>query len=146
MKDSKQYEWTERKVSGITLKIGVGIFLTCLAVMLVSLVWSLISAESDGILWGLAIMFGSMPVSIVFLAIAGITSTKGAYTTKFINTVEERIKASRSKDDLIAVRKYFYAQAVGEDKLCRLGYPDSIKKLHDKIAAQIEILEKIEAK
>ena len=142
MKDSKQYEWTERKVSAITCNIGVGIFLVCLGIMLVILILSAFTAIN--FLWGVGIFFASMPVSLIFLAISGITSTKGKYTTGFIDKMEKLLKECRSKEELIAVRKYFYSQAVGENKLCRLAYPSSIKTLYDKIAAQIEILEKIE--
>ncbi len=137
----REYEWVENKVSYTTLVIGCVIFIIGFLSMIVVVLVSLFT-KIDAMV-GMVILLLSMPTALPFFIISSSTSTGEKYTTEFIIKCNKMLDDVKSKEDLIALQKYVYSQAVSDDNLIRLDSPESVQKLIVKINSQIEILNKI---
>lgn len=139
----KNYEWKENKVVDVIGNIGVASFILGFVSLVVILLFSLFGIIS--IDYGIVSFFGGMFLAIPFFLIAGRLSTKDKYTRVFIADIENKLRNAKSKQDLINLKEFFENEAIGESgKTYRLSFPADLKRLHQTIIDQIDILNKIE--
>ena len=65
------------------------------------------------------------------------------YTKEFITYINKKLDSAKNLEDLVEIQKEFESLAI-ENKMYCLSDSITIRKLHEKILNQIEILEKYE--
>jgi hypothetical protein len=136
---NKNYEWTENKLSNVSSTIGVWIFILAFSSSIISLIFAEIF-DFDPLI-SMAVLFGGWVLSIPFLLVSMITSTKNKYTRKFIDEIEIKIVESSTLPELLELHAYFCNQAI-EGSSYRLSFPATLRTLHTILIAKIEILKK----
>ena len=89
-------------------------------------------------------MFGFLfiPLSFLFLTISKIISNKGKYSSQFIDYMENKVNNSKTIGELEDCLNEFNFLVI-RNGMYDLEYPTDLRRIHQKIINQIEILKKI---
>ena len=137
----KEYRFKENRISEITGVIGAGVFLLGGLSMIIIFIISLFPNNVDAI-YGLVCFLISLPIAALFLGISASFSQCNKFTKVFIEEIKEELAKATTLESLYIVSDKLWDEAVNENKMIRLSYPLTIKKLMDEIHYKIDILKK----
>ena len=124
-------KFKENKIASILSTIGVSLFLlwfVCLFLMIFNMIFG--------------IGFLLLPIAGIFIGISYTFSKRDEYTKTFLKYIDNKIYNSKNLEDLNSVLNEFETLAI-ENKLYCLSFPNDIRKRHEKIINQMEILKKL---
>lgn len=87
----------------------------------------------------LAVVF--FPISALLVIISSSMSDLNDYSEKFIIYMNSKIDKATTLQELLQIEEEFITLAIENDMYC-LKFPHAIRKIHEKILNQIEILKK----
>jgi hypothetical protein len=123
-------KFEEKKIVNILNLIGLSFFLLFLISVFLMVFNSIF-----------LIGFISLPVSALFIILASSLSNKGKYSEKFIHYMYGKINNCNTLMELKECLSEFEDLAI-KDGMYDLKYPVDLRRIHEKLIFQIEILEK----
>jgi hypothetical protein len=123
-------KFKEKKIVNILFTTAVSMFGLWIITLILSVFNSIFLAG-----------FLLIPVAALCLLIGSILSDSKKYSREFIDYMDNRINKAKTLHDLYDCLDEFQNLAIENNMYC-LDYAHDLRKIHQKIISQIEILEK----
>jgi hypothetical protein len=124
-------KFEEKKIVNILQTVSVVLFFLFLTSLLLTIL-------NEVFVFG----FLFIPLSFLFLTISKMISNKGKYSSQFIDYMENKVNNSSTIGELEDCLDEFNFLAI-RNGMYDLEYPTDLRRIHQKIINQIEILKKI---
>lgn len=123
----KEYKIKENKTAELFGNIFMGIFLSSLVLCLILCISGFWYKENP--IYGLGILFGSLPISFILNVISLFYSTLDKQSEEFLNQIQEKSKKASSLKELQEIYFELKDEAVDENGMIRIKYPLKVKSL-----------------
>lgn len=138
---SKTYIINENRIADIWGKIFVGFFLGIGIITFIFMLFGFYDREYP--LYGLAIFFPGLLVSLVLNVIWSSFSTLKQQSKLYLNQIRVRIRDAKSLEELKKIEEDFRNETIDDNGMIRISYPSSVKGILNELKYKIDILEKI---
>lgn len=134
----KEYKIKENKTAELFGNIFMGVFSSSLVLCLVLCISGFWFKENP--IYGLGILFGSLPISFIFNIISSFYSTLGKQSKEFLDNISEKSKKASSLKELQEIYFELKNEAVDEDGMIRIKYPLKVKSLLKELSDKYDVI------